>query len=223
MEVEQYSEKSIAVFGNYSPWANDLLRLGGRPNANLRGRPGYIFGLKSAQAVVDFVNQANAGQVMPTVGAVVARPVMLGPVATPAPMVARTAVAPALSPRTAVLQATQAAPAYVAAPLRPAVQPVAQLPGTATTVNYPNLFTAADGLTYQIMVITVPLPEAGQRVHLAVGDVQIPYHISEVEKAYSALMLKDGTDTELSRIVIIGDKWQICGFDDAHEILFFKD
>ena len=217
MQVEQYSEKSIAVFGDYFPWTNNLAALGGRPNANLRGRPGYIFGMKSAQAVVDFVNQANAGQVMPAVAAVVARPAMLGPVATPTPMVARTAVATALSPRTAVLQATQAAP------LRPTVQPAVQLPTTATTLNYPNLFTAADGVNYQIMVITVPLPATGQRVHLAVGDVQIPYHISEVEKPYSALMLKDGTDAELSRIVIIGDKWQICGFDDAHEILFFKD
>lgn len=207
MQVEQYSDKAFAVFGNYFPWTRDLAALGGRANANLRGRPGYIFGNAKLQAVSDFVAQANAGAI--EAGAIA------GEVTTDAkaPAMATIARPGVASPRTLWLTGPGT---------KPVAKPVTALPATPTVLNFPNQFTAADGVNYQVLIFTLPLPKNGQRVHLRVGDAAIPYHVSEVEKNDSIMILRDDVE-EVSRAVIMNGKWQINGFNEPHDFEFFAD
>lgn len=214
MQVEQYSDKAFAVFGNYFPWTKDLAALGGRANANLRGRPGYIFGNAKLQAVSDFVAQANAGAIEP--GALAGEaPAKATGLAT----IARPGVA---SPRTLWLTGPGTKPVAMAV-AKPGIQPVTALPATPTVLNFPNQFTAADGVNYQILIFTLPLPKNGQRVHLRVGDAAIPYHVSEVEKNDSIMISRDDVEGEVSRAVIMNGKWQINGFNEPHDFEFFAD
>lgn len=56
VRVEQYSEKSIAVFGNTQPIRDKLKELGGKFNANLRGQPGWIFTLSAKPKVEEYIS-----------------------------------------------------------------------------------------------------------------------------------------------------------------------
>lgn len=56
MQVERYSEKSIAV---YDPWSANLAALGGAFNVNLRGRPGWIFPRTKEQELIQYLAQTN--------------------------------------------------------------------------------------------------------------------------------------------------------------------
>lgn len=57
--LEQYSEKSIAVFGNTSDHKDSLMTLGGKYNANLRGRPGWIFTNSARPRVEEFIKNGT--------------------------------------------------------------------------------------------------------------------------------------------------------------------
>jgi hypothetical protein len=52
LTLERYSEKSIAVFGDTELYKEKLLELGGKYNAHLKGRAGWIFRL-NMQAVLE--------------------------------------------------------------------------------------------------------------------------------------------------------------------------
>lgn len=66
MEAEHYTDKSIAVFGETKPWKNDLKELGARFNPNLNGRPGWIISNRHETPLMEFLTQANGGQIEPT-------------------------------------------------------------------------------------------------------------------------------------------------------------
>ena len=63
--LEQYTDKSIAVFGNTLTWAANLKILGGKFNGNLKGRPGWIFPKTKEESIGEFVNSANEGIIQP--------------------------------------------------------------------------------------------------------------------------------------------------------------
>ena len=42
-QIENYSEKAIAIFGDTEGIKDQLIELGGKFNPHLRGRPGWIF------------------------------------------------------------------------------------------------------------------------------------------------------------------------------------
>ena len=60
VRLEQYTEKSIAVFGNTQPVKDKLQELGGKFNSNLRGQPGWIFPLSARPRVEEYVNSIPA-------------------------------------------------------------------------------------------------------------------------------------------------------------------
>jgi hypothetical protein len=63
--LEVYSEAAIAVFGETSPFKEDLGKIGGKFNPNLKGvsdgerRPGWIFSIKRKEEVKKFVDECN--------------------------------------------------------------------------------------------------------------------------------------------------------------------
>jgi len=57
VRLEQYTEKSIAVFGNTQPIKDKLKELGGKFNSNLRGQPGWIFTLSSRPRVEEYISK----------------------------------------------------------------------------------------------------------------------------------------------------------------------
>lgn len=59
--LEQYSEKSVAVFGSTEKYKDNLMTLGGKYNSNLRGRPGWIFTNSARPRVEEFVKSATSG------------------------------------------------------------------------------------------------------------------------------------------------------------------
>ena len=67
VEIRQYSEKAIAVFGDTKPFINELKELGGKFNGSLNfedeKRPGWIYPKKSLDKVQELVTKINAGVV----------------------------------------------------------------------------------------------------------------------------------------------------------------
>ena len=61
LTLEKYSEKSLAIFGNWSPFEEKLNQLGGKYNAHLKGRAGWIFRLNMKETLEKFVLEANNG------------------------------------------------------------------------------------------------------------------------------------------------------------------
>lgn len=64
LEVLDYSEKSIAVFGNSTSVKEELKKMGGKYNANLKNNgetaPGWIFSNSKKDAVTKFIDDLNS-------------------------------------------------------------------------------------------------------------------------------------------------------------------
>lgn len=56
ISIEKYSENSIVVIGNSRKYKEDLKKLGGKYNANLKNGPGWIFMKKNEKDVLSFIN-----------------------------------------------------------------------------------------------------------------------------------------------------------------------
>lgn len=260
MQAEYYSEKAIAVLGDTKPWAANLKALGGKFNGNLRGRPGWIFQRAKEPELMQFIAQANAGQIQAAPQATYQ--------ATQPTMVPFGATQPAMTPQAAMMRlqlnqqpvqpmapfpqitipmglppiqpinvqrpASPLVPLPVNAP-RPAdpivPHPVTVLPQQPAFVNYPNLFTAADGLQYQVILYTAPMPSVGQRVTLAIGGDQLEYSVSGIESTTSpidsifltAVPADDAPADEepaVSRAIIMKGQWKIHCMQDDHTLTF---
>jgi 4-hydroxy-3-methylbut-2-enyl diphosphate reductase IspH len=65
VQLVQYSEKAIAVFGDTKPYINELKELGGKFNPALTRDnekcPGWIYPKKTQDAVQELVTRINAG------------------------------------------------------------------------------------------------------------------------------------------------------------------
>jgi hypothetical protein len=250
MQAEYYSDKSIAIFGETKPWASDLRGLGGSFNKNLRGRPGWIFPRTKEAELMQFIANANAGMIQPT--APVTTQAQLVPFgATPMAMSPQAAMArlQIAQPAITQLQIGQPAPApqpmitpfvpspspaplptiapiITPAPVTPA--PTAVLPPQPATVAYPNLFTAADGLTYQIIIYTVPLPTVGQRMTLTINvdpETVVEYTVRSIEKQtppFDTITIGpvEGDAPEVSRAVLVNGVWKIEGMQIPHTLTF---
>lgn len=133
-----------------------------------------------------------------------------GPVLTLVPT-----AGPMLSAQAASIPASSTFPTLVPAPqiassipqiITPTPAPVAALPSQPTTLSYPNLFTAADGLTYQVIICTVPLPFVGQRVTMEEAEKSTEYTVSSVDKAsfpFDTITLVDTSEEQQSRATAI--------------------
>lgn len=60
LTLEQYSEKSLAIFGDTAPYKERLLELGGKYIPNLKGRAGWIFFLNMREILEHFVADINS-------------------------------------------------------------------------------------------------------------------------------------------------------------------
>lgn len=255
MQAEYYSDKSIAVFGETKPWAANLRALGGKFNANLKGRPGWIFQRNKEAELMQFIAQAQQGLVQP------AAPVPTQtqyPIATPqlapfgqtqaamtpqAAMARLTIAQPTLTPQVPLPQATVPFPQVALPPIQPLAtvpvptpkplspKPTGVLPTQPLTLGFPNMFTAADGLTYQIIIYTAPVPTVGQRVTLTVGENTLNYTVSAVQKQtapFDDILItqvlpedaEPGTEAPVSRAIIMNGKWQVHCMQDEHTLTF---
>lgn len=252
MEAEYYSEKSIAVFGETKPWLEDMKRLGGKFNGSLRGRPGWIFSRQKEAELMQFLAAANAGLVTPTPTAVPAQLVTVG--ATPMAMTPQAALArlQTVQPMTQGLTLTTISPltpAPMTLPLptispliplpptpaptiRPLVPaPATRLPTQPTTATYPNLFMAADGLAYQIVMYTVPMPTMGQRVTLTLEtEMTLEYTVTRIEKTtppFDSIVItrvaEPDAEPNHSRAVLVNGVWKINGMQDEHTLTFLPE
>jgi hypothetical protein len=258
MEVAYYTDKSIAVFGETKPWSENLKQLGGKYNPNLQGRPGWIFSRTKENEVLQFVNQANQGLVQPITNPYqqqrVNQPPMMVPFGATKPAFTPQAALTTLKlnqPQTTGLPQIQPIVMRPTGIIQPTIQPVIQpiiqsviqptvmrpaspqrlavLPSQPATVNYPNMFIAGDGLNYQIIIYTVPVPTVGQRVTLTVGNDNLEYVVSAVQKTSApfddilitqAAAIEPATEPETSRAIIMNGKWQIHCMQDDHSLVF---
>ena len=100
--------------------------------------------------------------------------------------------------------------------------PKISLPSTPVQLNYPNRFVGGDGLNYQIIIQTSPLPLLDQKVILKTVDDSYNYIVSKINEGsiVNDIMIKHETSEAISRAVIINGEWQIFGMFDAHELIF---
>ena len=70
VEIVQYSEKAIAVFGDTKPYINELKELGGKFNPALthenEKKAGWIYPKKALEKLQELVTKINAGVVKPS-------------------------------------------------------------------------------------------------------------------------------------------------------------
>jgi hypothetical protein len=299
MEASYYSDKAIAVFGNTQPWASNLRELGGSFNRRLQGKPGWIFPKTKEPQLMQFIAQANAGQIQPTpytgpkssYQAAQQQAIPYG--VTQQQVVPYGATQPAMTPEEARMRLQIAQPTLqgsfpqVAVPVQPTLQgsfpqvavpvqstfqgsfpqvavpvqqaqlvplpqitiplpkiepiiniarpaspltpkPVTVLPQRSTTVSYPNSFTAADNLQYQIVMYTVPLPSVGQRLTLNAGENQMEYTVSSIESVnppidsilITPVQVEENEEPQVSRGILVKGQWKISGLEDEHTVTF---
>jgi len=70
VELIEYSERSVAVFGQTQPYKSHFMDIGGKFNPALtkqgQKQPGWIFSKKQQAVVADLVNKICKGQVSPS-------------------------------------------------------------------------------------------------------------------------------------------------------------
>lgn len=227
MQAEYYGN-GIAVFGDTKTWKEDIKALGGQFRRNLNGRPGWIFGRNQETELMQFIANANAGVIQPTPAQQYTKPVPQTPLApfgqtqpgmTPQAAMARLTVAqPPQVPRPPPIQPLAPRSPPVPQGVQPLVpQPVTTLPTQPTTVAFPNMFKAADGLTYKIVMYTVVVPEVGQKVVLDdfTGN-EHTYVVTNVGDdvitiTQDAQEVQEGTQPAVTELKLIGGTWQLPG------------
>lgn len=233
MQAEYYTDKSIAVFGDTKPWATNLRNLNGKFNNNLKGRPGWIFQRSKEAEIMQFIAQANGGIIQAQPATTATSPsasmVPIGysqPALTPQAAMARLTIAQPLIP-TPLSSLTN--PIFVPKPTSPGVaKPFTPLQPQPSTLNYPNLFRAADGLSYQVVIYTLPLPELNQRLTLSVGGNNIEYIVTNIVKSSppfdSIYITQSSVESDIepavSQAVVINGEWKINGMQTEHRLVF---
>ena len=215
----EYYKSGLAVFGDTTKWKENLKVMGGKFNRNLGGKAGWIFfnetqgqpvqGSSKEQEVMQFIANANAGVVQPIPFAAYSP---RQTAAAPAPMVAPGIPQPAMTPEAALERLLTTRPA--------AAEVTVSVP---QRVNFPNRFQGADGVAYQVIVYTAPLPVVGQQVDLTLGQNILSYEVLELETEESpvdSILLKRTDIDETSRAVLTAGKWQIAGLMDSHTLSF---
>lgn len=211
MEVQPYSEKSFAVYGDTKPWAGSLESIGGKFNGNLRDGPGWIFSKSRELELLSFVEQANQGSI------------------TPAPT--------KFSSNTGIKKMQYSTPFQKSIPeLTKPLNPYQQhtpmsasdamlklerakaksvLPSSSTSLKFPNIFQAADDHFYQISVYTLPLPVINQKISVSYDSFTAIYSISDIKTSHPVDSMKlslESTNDEDSEIFPDElDSYVICG------------
>ena len=225
LNLEYYSNNSIAVFGDTKPWKETLKSLGGRWNANLTGRGGWIFPRIKEQELTQLVLQVTSGSIQPPIQTTTYQ----GSIPSPVPLgFNQQAMNPLESlNRLSLSQNLNNTQPIIQLPIRqPIIQP--QRPYTniqnfQNPTSFPNYFTAADGLTYQIVMITVVVPTLNQRVTINSSDTTNEYTVSFVKEQYPVdiVQITSNTDSTVLTLNIINGNWKVdSNIDVEHTIVF---
>lgn len=97
------------------------------------------------------------------------------------------------------------------------------LPSTSNALDFPNRFTASDGLGYQVIIQTCPLPYLNQKLIINFDNTVYEYivtNINEGSLVNDITVIHSTDDSSAFRCVIINGKWQIYNMSNVHEITF---
>lgn len=59
LKIEEYSERSVVVYGETRKYKEDLKKLGGKYNVNLKNGSGWIFPKSSKKNIINFINKGE--------------------------------------------------------------------------------------------------------------------------------------------------------------------
>ena len=59
LKIEEYTDRSVAVYGNTRKYKDDLKKLGGKYNSNLKNGPGWIFPKSSQGEIMKFIKNGE--------------------------------------------------------------------------------------------------------------------------------------------------------------------
>jgi len=113
-------------------------------------------------------------------------------------------------------------------------KPVAPLAPLAATASYPNRFTAADNLTYQIIILTVPEPQLNQNFEFSytqdlekntiTGKVSAILHSNPVDSVELKVPGPEGEEATIYHGILAAGIWKIqeylSDFDLKQELKF---
>jgi hypothetical protein len=96
------------------------------------------------------------------------------------------------------------------------------IPSTKSSINYPNRFIGSDGLSYQIIIETCPLPYLNQKVTVKYNDGGFDSTVSNINDGspINDITLTYQEEDKQMRAIIENGKWQIHGFLQNHELIF---
>jgi len=236
MNAEYYSNNSIVVRGDSKPWKDYLKSLGGKWNGRLTGGAGWIFSKDKENELMNFIAQANGGLIQqPQQTAIIPQPTATTPhypgIPQPTATTPQYPGIPQPKPQyPGIPQPTATTPQYPGIPQPKVLSPTPTnvLPSIPATINYPNLFMAADNLQYQIVIYTSPSPTVGQSVIITIGDNDLEYRVTKIESEtppYDSILIQnvntDGTpEDQVSRAVLVKGEWKIFGLLDDHVVTF---
>lgn len=237
LQAVDYSDRSIAVYGDTKNYKAELQSLGGKFNSNLQGQPGWVFSKRSTDAVVNFVDQVNAGTYVAAPEIIQIRPTQLPAasprtIALPSVSLSSRAPLPVKSPRTAAIplqsmsRIPTMAPRVMPIPTSlPKVQPrptIVPQQRIESTMDYPNRFIGGDGLQYQVIIYTVPLPIIGQTVNVTMGEEILTFTIVSINSGshIDSIFLNDGESEVNIEACLISGKWKLLGETREHMITF---
>ena len=217
MQVEQYSDRSIAVYGDTKPWVEYLKSMGGRYNKNLSGGPGWIFSIDKKNDVLDFVDRASQSEI---------------PTLQPNKFLEKSRIkstekyssvtSPEIKSSNLVPRGVRPTNALVGDDnLRNKPREVKSFNTVPQEVSFPNIFVGADGLSYQIILYTVNVPNLGQRVILELNNDSIECKVTNVKNTYPIdnIVITSSSGVEYEAGVLNG-KWKIPLVKEEHNIKF---
>ena len=196
--ILNYSNYSFVVSGATKEYKEQLMALGGKYNPHLKTGPGYIFPNKKQQEVTDFVEKENNSlghkDGLVNKDGVVNKDLL---------SIDKKDVLTIVKKNNTIKS---------------------PLLSTKSSISYPNRFVGSDGLQYQIIIETCPLPYIDQKVTVKVSDDSFDGVVSNVNDGSPindiTLTYEEEDIVKQTRVIIINGKWQIHGFIQNHELIF---
>ena len=89
-----------------------------------------------------------------------------------------------------------------------------------TTVTYPNVFTAADGKQYQLVMHTVNYPVEGENVTVNFTQGMMPCTITSVIQSSGHFIVTDIKSGTTFDVKLVNGQWQIPSVAEPHSLSF---
>lgn len=207
-----YTDKSFVVNGTTKEYKDQLKALGGRYNPNLKTGPGYIFSNKKEQEVREFVDKINNNDNDNNNNNNNKDVLLINNNNNN-------------NNNKDVLLINNDNNKTINTPKNRIIMPKTQIQTTSNSLEYPNRFIASDGLSYQIIIQTCPLPQLNQKVTVKYPDFSFDCIVSDIDDKSLPindiyLTYQDNDVMKKTRAVIVNGKWQIHLLDTNHELEF---